>query len=407
MKEALVHTPEGVRDIYGNEAERQSRILKRIEEVFEKFRFERIEMPEFEYFNIFNSTVGSVPSDLMYKFFDRNNNTLVLRPDFTPQIARCVAKYFETEELPIRLFYTGRSFKNMPLHQGRLSEITQTGCELINDDSSAADAEMLALAIESLKESGLTDFKIEIGEAEYFRGIISSEGIGRETEERIRDLIEKRNFFGLSEYIEGLDISEATKNALNEFHNLFGDIKVLDKAEAAAPNSISAEAVSRLRRVYAALSYYGYEEYVGFDLGMLNDYDYYTGLIFSAYTYGTGDVILSGGRYNNLIGQFGKVCPSIGFAINISELMLGLQRQGLIGGKDPAGVIILYDIGDQKAAVEKASSLRASGTAVSLIRKSKKHSFDEYFEYAEKYSFDKIIYISEGNENEIFDICAR
>ena len=157
MNDKLLHTPDGVRDIYGIECKKKLKIVDKIHHVLELFSYQDIETPSFEYFDIFNMDKGSAPSNEMYKFFDRNNNTLVLRPDLTPSVARCVAKYYANEELPIRLCYKGNTFTNAPLHQGKLNECTQIGGELVNDDSSAADAEAIACVISCLKASGLVD----------------------------------------------------------------------------------------------------------------------------------------------------------------------------------------------------------------------------------------------------------
>ena len=167
MRETMLSTPDGVRDIYGIECERKHAVIGDIERVLHLYGNRDIETPTFEYFGIFNADRGSAPSNEMYKFFDRDNNTLVLRPDFTPSVARCVAKYFQEETLPIRLCYKGKTFASLEKHKGKLAEITQIGSELINDDSSAADAETVACVIDCLKASGLEEFQIviEIGRA--------------------------------------------------------------------------------------------------------------------------------------------------------------------------------------------------------------------------------------------------
>ena len=138
---------------------------------------------------IFNKERGSVRSSEMYKFFDRDNNTLVLRPDMTPSIARCAAKYYMDEPGPLRLCYLAPTFLNSASYQGRLNESTQTGVELIGDDSPDADAEMIALVIDSLKAAGLTDFQVELGQVEFYRGLVEESGMDEEAQESLRELI--------------------------------------------------------------------------------------------------------------------------------------------------------------------------------------------------------------------------
>ncbi len=390
MRETMLSTPEGIRDIYGAECERKHYIIDRIEEVLHLYGNRDIETPTFEYFGIFNSDKGSAPSNEMYKFFDRDNNTLVLRPDFTPSVARCVAKYFANEELPIRLCYTGKTFASLEKHKGKLAEITQIGSELINDDSSAADAETIACMIDCLKASGLREFQIELGEVEFFDGIIEDAHLGDEIEDKIRDYIQIKNFFGLSEYISELEMPEDTKNSLNSLSSLFGGIEVLDKARSLTSNDKALLALERLMRVYKALSYYEYEKYISFDLSMINGYDYYTGIVFSGYTYGTGNPVVKGGRYNNLLSKFGKDAPSIGFSVYIDELMNSLTRQNIPFDNNGKKALIVYTIEHQESALRLAKSLRDNGTVVQLIRKSKKHNEDEYLRYSDTYEVGKI-----------------
>ena len=191
--ENLLHTPEGVRDIYDDECKKKLKVLDKLHHVLSLHSYSDIETPTFEFFDIFNQDKGSATSNEMYKFFDRENNTLVLRPDITPGIARCVAKYYNDEAFPIRLCYQGKTFFNTRGHQGKLNEITQIGCELINDDSSAADAEVIATAIDCFKASGFTEFQIEIGEVEFFKGVIGEASLTAEEEDEIRKCIYTSN----------------------------------------------------------------------------------------------------------------------------------------------------------------------------------------------------------------------
>lgn len=394
MKLKLLHTPEGVRDIYNSECKKRLKVIDRLHHVLELYSYDDIETPTFEYFDIFNRETGSAKSNEMYKFFDRENNTLVLRPDITPSIARCVAKYYQDEELPIRLCYTGNTFANSHNLQGKLKEVTQLGAELINDDSSAADSEIIATVVDCLLASGLKDFQIEIGEVEFFKGIIEEAGVDEETEDKIREYIHNKNFFGLSEYLKNINISDNMKNALLSFGELFGGLDMLEKAKTLVHNEKSLIAIDRLIKVYTALSYYDYDKYVGFDLGMLSRYDYYTGIIFRGYTYGTGDAVVKGGRYNNLLKQFGKNAPSIGFAFIIDELMMAISRQDIDIHIDTQNTIMLYNPEYQKQAISLANCYRKNGMRVELIRRSTKKSVEDYVLYGKNNHFSGLMYFS-------------
>jgi len=403
MRDKLLHTPEGVRDIYDSECERKNRVLRNIQDTLHLYGNRDIETPSFEFFQIFNHDRGTAPSNEMYKFFDRSNNTLVLRPDITPSVARSVAKYYPEEELPIRLSYTGHTFINAPQHQGKLHENTQIGCELINDDSSAADAEMIACVIDCLKASGLSEFQIVIGEMDFFKGIIEEAGLGETEEEEIRGYLKIKNYFGLSEYLTRLALDDSVKSVLASFDRLFGGEEMLESAETLVQNKRSREAVRRLKKVYQAVKCYGYENYLSFDLGMVNGYHYYTGIVFRGFTYGTGNPVASGGRYNMLLSQFGKDAPSIGFVISVDELILALSRQKV---EDPVpfqSAAVIYSIEHQQKAVQLSVELREKGIHTGLIRKSKRHTMEEYYAYASRFSIDRLYTILEDGNVEIRD----
>ncbi len=367
MERKLLHTPEGVRDLYGTECENKLLLQNRMHQVLKLYGYRDIQMPSFEFFDIFNKERGSVASKNMFKFFDREGNTLVLRPDMTPQIARCAAKYFENEELPIKLCYLGNTFVNKSSYQGRLKETTQLGCELIGDSSVTADAEMLAMMIEALLAAGLKEFQVEVGQVAYFKGLVNEAGIDSDTEEELRLLIQKKNFFGVEELARGCGLSDSVREALFMLPQLFGSAEKLDDAKKYVNNAESLGAIEHLKSVYELLKVYGYEKYVSFDLGMLSELTYYTGIIFRAVTYEVGEPVANGGRYDELICQYGKPAASIGFSINVDFVLLALNRQkiDLPSGKLP--LMILYRADDAADAIRLADHYRKSGISVGLF----------------------------------------
>lgn len=404
MRDKLLHTPDGVRDIYETECKKKLKVIEHLHHVLELYSYDDIETPTFEYFDIFNRDKGSAPSNEMYKFFDRENNTLVLRPDMTPSIARCVAKYYENEDLPIRLCYKGNTFSNNHSLQGKLKEVTQLGGELVNDDSSAADAEILATVIDCILASGLKEFQVEIGQVEFFKGLIEEGNIDVDTEDKLREFINNKNFFGVSELLKSINISDNIKKAFDSFDCLFGGLEMLDKAKSLVSNERSKTAIDRLEKVYKALSYYGYEKYIGFDLSMISNYNYYTGIIFRGYTYGTGDAIVKGGRYNNLLKQFGKEAPSVGFAFTIDELMLALSRQKIHIEVDNSDTIVLYESEDQEGAIILANKFRKNGMRIELIRKSSRKTIDDYKVYGKNNHFSGIMYFENDVDVMVIDL---
>lgn len=399
MEEKLLHTPDGVRDIYDSEYKRKRKVMSELHHVLELYSYRDIQTPTFEYFDIFSKEKGSAPSNEMFKFFDRDNNTLVLRPDITPSIARCVAKYYENEDLPIRLCYEGNTFTNKISHQGKLCEVTQVGGELVNDDSSAADAEILATVVDCMQAAGLEEFQVEVGDVDFFKGVIEEAGLSAEEETVLRTYIQNKNFFGLQEYVKQLGISESLKQVFAAFEHLFGGMDMLEQAKKLVQNQRSLNAIERLQKVHQTLAFYHCEEHISFDLSMLSDFKYYTGILFKGYTYGTGAAIVRGGRYNALLCQYGKEAPAIGFAFVIDELMNALSRQRIEVPIEEQDIVILYQRECQQEAVELGTGLRKKGRKAELIRMSQKKTLDEYCTYAKREHFETLIYLDHEGQH--------
>lgn len=370
MSKKLVHTPEGVRDIYGDEKAKKTVVEHLLHEKILSYGYRDIQTPTFEFFDVFSKEVGTTPSKELYKFFDKEGNTLVLRPDFTPSIARCAAKYFMEENVPIRFCYQGNTFTNTSNLQGKLKEVTQMGAELIGDDSVWADAEMIAMTIEALYHAGLSDFQISIGNLEYFKGICAEAGLDEETELELREYISGKNYFGAEELLDRTHVNQKDKEQLLKVSELFGTAAILAEARNAVSNTRSKNAIDRLEKVYQVLCDYGVEKYVSFDLGMLSKYNYYTGIIFKGYTYGVGDAIVKGGRYDTLLGRFGKNAPAIGFVIVVDDLMAAMSRQGVVINGVESYVRLYYTADDFKEMLQEARKLRMSGKNVELLPQS-------------------------------------
>lgn len=391
----LLHTPEGVRDIYGLECRKKLFVENVIQKVFKRYGFQHIQTPTFEFFDIFNKERGTVPSKDMYKFFDRENNTIVLRPDITPSIARCAAKYFKDEEFPIRLCYLGNTFINNNSYQGKLKEVTQIGCELIHDDTSDADAELIALTIESLLQTGLKDFQIDVGHADFLAGLLEEASFNDEEVEQLRILIASKNMFGVEELISSKVVNAQLKELFLKLPDFVGSIEVITYAQKLTRNERSLKALERMEKIYHILEIYGYSNYISFDLGMVSKYAYYTGVIFHAYTYGTGEAVATGGRYNHLMEQFGKKAPAIGLAILVDTLMMALSRQGIDIEQKRIHTMILYPQENREAAIHLASFYRMQNTLIELVRKSSHRSLAEYKAFAKKTDMSLILFIEQ------------
>lgn len=395
MKKDLLHTPEGVRDLYGAGCGRKTRLTDRLRGVCEAFGYSEIQTPTFEFFDVFNSERGSVPSNEMFKFFDHHGNTLVLRPDMTPAVARSAAKYFAGSRLPVKVFYEANTFVNHEnYYRGQLKENTIVGAELIGNNDADEDFEIICMAIESMKAAGLENFQVEIGNIRFFKGLLKEAGINEEDEERLVGLINKKNFLGVEELISELSVSGGAAEALVALPELFGNVGVLDKAASLTRNQDSLEALDRLAKLYERLKGYGYEDYVSFDLGSLSSHTYYTGIIFHAFTFGTGDAVLSGGRYDDLIEQFGVKKASIGYSIVADRLLDALNRQSKEESLQEEGMLLIYDKDAYEKAEKIAFRLRGEGKRVGIIPAKEELNYADYAEYSKEWEFSRAILLS-------------
>lgn len=392
--EQKLHTPEGVRDIYNTECKKKLAIQKRLLDVLHLYGYQDIQTPTFEYFDVFRKEIGTISSRELYKFFDRDGNTLVLRPDITPSIARAAATLFETEEFPIRLCYVGNTFINHSSYQGRLKENTQLGAELIGVDSIEADAEMLAMLVDGLKKVGLKEFQVNIGHVDFIQSLLDATALEEEEKTEIHHLITNRNYFGVEEILDNKNVDAEVKEAFAVLPELIGDIDILDKALDIVPNINAQLAISHLQQMYKLLALYGVEDHITFDLSMSGSYGYYTGIIFRAYTYGTGDAIVRGGRYDHLLEKFGKNTPSIGFAIILDEVMSALSRQKIQVEIRHTNLIVYTDA-TQKWAVSLAKNFRSKGKCVEMFKREEEASKEEFIEYGRRTQAVSMLYLKD------------
>ncbi len=389
----LLHTPEGVRDIYNDECERKIILEERLLTVLKSYGYHPIQTPTFEFFDIFGKEIGTTPSKDLYKFFDREGNTLVLRPDITPSIARCASKYYMEQAIPIRLCYTGNTFRNNSSYQGRLKENTQSGAELIGDGSVEADAEMLALSAQLLKTAGLKEFQLSVGHADFLRGLFEAANLEEDVMEEIRNLLLNRNLYGVQEVIE----QHVEDENLKQLFGLLTDV-MLDKEKITAAKIWAADyprvfhALTRLEELDELLEVYKIRKYVSYELAMISGFNYYTGIIFAGYTFGSGEAIVNGGRYDNLLQSFGKSAPSIGFAVVINQLMAALQRQNVRIPFENVTKWFIYSEQYRQDAIKDAQVLRSRGEQVELMPLTEQNTREVYETYAEQNHIQDIIF---------------
>lgn len=401
MTDRLLHTPEGVRDIYNQECARKMVLQDSLQALLKQYGYAAIQTPMFEFFDIFGREIGTTPSKDLYKFFDREGNTLVLRPDITPSIARAVTKYFSEEDMPIRLWYRGNTFINNSSYQGRLKESTQLGAELIGDASVDADAEIVALVVNALKAAGLGEFQVTIGHVDFLKGLVAAAKLDQETVEELSSLIFNKNFFGVEELVSALAIEPKLKELFRHLGDICENAEDLSEiAELSADYPVIRSAVERMSSLYQLLAAYGVEDYVSMEPGMNSSYRYYTGIIFAGYTFGSGEPIVKGGRYDDLLPYFGKQAPSIGFAVVVDQLMAALSRQKIRIPVQERCKLLVYTQKKRAEAIAMAGKLREDGEEVLLTGWQQGKTREDYLKYAGRFHCVEVRFLTEEDPSE-------
>lgn len=389
-----LHTPEGVKDYLPCECSFKNEAERRIENVFIKYGFNPIKSPMFEYMEVFDGA-GSINSRRMYKFIDRDGSILSLRADMTPAIARIAATAYEEKDIPLRFYYIENAFRYNENYQGKLREFTQAGIELIGVNSFDADAEVIAVAINSLLSTGLNDFRIDMGHVQFFEGVLEEAGFDKEICDKIQEFIINKEYTGVEALVKEAEISDSLKEFLTGLPFYIGGYEVLEKIKKLVKNQKAVNAIAELECIYDILKGYKLEKYIRFDFSVVGQFDYYTGIIFRGYTKGTGFSVIDGGRYDKLIKNYGADYPAVGFGIKVNDLISALESQDIKFENEKADTLLVYNAEGRNNALMIADELRTTGLSIenSLLG----NDLDKNKEYAKKKGMGGILYFYDEN----------
>jgi ATP phosphoribosyltransferase regulatory subunit len=320
--------PHGVQDRFLGEAARRRQAEATLRECFSRWAYDEIIPPTFEYYD--NLSVGAGPRlrQAMYRFLDPQGRTLALRADFTPQVARIAATKLFDRPMPLRCFYAGSLFRHEEPHAGRQREFSQAGVELIGADTAGADAEVVALGIAALEALDLAGFQINLGQMAFFRAV--TEDLPRAVVDAVREAVDRKSGVQLDAALAG--VPAPRRRLLRRLPDLVGGREVLDQArdlchDLQQPRAPEA-ALGRLAQVHEQLEAYGVSGHVILDLGEVRGMDYYTGITFRGLVPGLGWPVLSGGRYDDLIANFGRSLAAVGFGLSIGRALLARDAGG-------------------------------------------------------------------------------
>ncbi|HHY82746.1 MAG TPA: ATP phosphoribosyltransferase regulatory subunit [Clostridiales bacterium] len=391
--------PEGVQDTLPDECYNRRIIENKLRQWFHLSGFNEIDTPLFEYLDLFCGNTASIEQEEMYKFFEPGSRIMVLRPDITMPIARIAATKMKNQPLPIRLSYIGNVYRYEVQRQIRQREFAQAGIELLGSRKPEADAEVIALAIESLLKLGLNEFQIDIGQVEYFKGLLEDAGLDEQQSENLRRLTDQKNRLALEMQLKELPISDETKNNLLKVPMLFGSEEVLKNAMELAKTERCIKSLENIEQIYSMLKNIGLSKYITIDMGMVQSLNYYTGMIFRGMIKDMGYPVCGGGRYDSLISEFGIEMPATGFALEIRRILLALDRQGRLDVLPETDILFVYDPKTDKEGYELLQDLKSKGLRVEVFLPGENGQTPE--EYAGKKGISKILLRSGGQTEEL------
>lgn len=384
--------PRGVKDFLPPKAAKISFLTETALELFRRWGFRPVIPPTLEYLDVLERGMGAGLRDKTFRFDDRQDGKLIaFSPDITPQIARIVATRMHEMPLPLRLCYSGRVLRHAEQQTGKDREIFQAGVELIGLESPEADAEMIAMAIEALKAFGATTFTIDIGQVEFFRGVMAQLDLPENQIRAIQRLIAHKEMSGLATLLEKLSLPPAVRGEVLALPRLFGGREVLENAAALVKNQRSCLALENLRQVLTVLETYGLEESVTFDLGELRGLDYHSGITFQGFLPGLGRAVCQGGRYDHLTDRYGYPAAATGFAFDLLNLLSALDVVLEHAAEQTTDLLIFQSCDDKSAAQKITQTLRERG--YSAARDIIPRSLAESIAYARRMSFRHVLVI--------------
>ena len=348
--------PSGIHDHLPIDCYSRKIVENKLIDCFKYYGYSEIETPILERYELFDSGVGKVDLNKLFKVTDVDGDLLILRPDITMPISRIVCtKLLDGSQ---KLCYLGKSFSALE-NEGKLREFTQAGVEIMGAQGIDVDIEVVMLAIKSLIAVGLEDFQIEIGHVGFFKGLLNAYKVCDEDREVLINSIESKN--GIKLYNLSHEMDRLLPDTLSRLPMLFGGVEVLDTAQKLCLNEEMKNAVNDLKTIYEGIKRLGYEKYVCFDMSSVGKMKYYSGMVMRGINKNLGRPILSGGRYDELCDAFGKHTPAVGFAIGIGYLVTALDNQNKLTKMPNREVVVGYAPENMKKAEEYVDKLRNSG----------------------------------------------
>jgi len=392
MKKNDLITPEGTRDLLFDECIARREAEQMLNTLFTQTGYSEVVTPGIEFYDLFSSSTRHFKQENMYKLVDSKGRIIVMRPDSTIPIARLAASRLKDTGFPLRLFYNQSVYENNALLKGRSDEITQAGIELLGgENKKRADYEALSIAVEALSGFDSENFRLEIGHIGYFKTLMDKLDVDSDVKEDIRTLISTKNYPVLNDLLDDIGDTKVV-NALKQLPRLFGGVDVLDRAAALYTDDKISDILDNLREVFNSLSSLGYEGKISLDLGIVSHIDYYTGIVFRGYLSTIGEAVLKGGRYDNLVGEFGRQCNAVGFGVNVDSAAKHMIICGNSKKAETSQVLVFGKAGHEVDAMRYVLDLQNKGIRA---ENSLFDSREESEEYAKNHGIKELAVIGD------------
>ncbi|WP_158212357.1 ATP phosphoribosyltransferase regulatory subunit [Natranaerobius trueperi] len=394
----LLQKPTGVDDLLPDNVKKYKVLKKQIIETFKLWGYEEVSVPTLEYPELFRESKGKSVEREMFQFSDNTGRPIVLRPDFTPSIARLIATYFNKKPRPIRLCYSGKVYK-LGHSMSQEKELNQIGVELVGDGAALGDAEIVAMAVETLKNLGIEDFVICIGNMNFIDSFLSEIGLSNKESKLVKETLNENDLVKYYSLTKQFDISEKARDLLHHLPKFRGKKEALVEVKQKLQSFKAVSLLEELEVIFVILEGYNLQDKVTFDLSLVRKFDYYTGFIIEGYSKSIGFPLCGGGRYDNLMSSYGKDLSATGFAFSFDTLMKLMPEKFI--EKSPTKVFLSSDKKSLTKALANVRDLREEGYQVIVdlegiskedaLERAKEHSTDElYYYYDNNFYLEKI-----------------
>ena len=401
MKKYALHIPEGVKDYIGEEAALKEKIENKVKKIFRTNSYHMVETPSFEYLDVFTLGEESFQQPQLYHLVSRQGELLALKSDMTRSIARVVGTQNIEANLPQRFSYLSNSFRYPERYQGKLHEFTQAGVELIGNKSLQADAEVIKVAINCLKEVGVNDFNVHLGSSQFLKVMLDDLGMNDRDKEAVFAAIDKKDAVKVKAILKEAQLEAEVLEVLMEMLQCTGKIELLRSIKAKMRSTRAKAVLEEMEQLYEMLEDYGVNDSVLFDFSLMSYGQYYTGMMFQIFTLGVGSALVEGGRYDHLLAQFGKDLPAVGFGIHINLVLQRLILQKGLKERQEKRTLVVCSAVTRKVCQEVSDHLRRQNK---IVENSLSDNLEESLAYAKKAGMTKVLHFKHGDKVDIYEL---